>query len=196
MLSKIYEKHSLLSEKIRASYAKRDTNPKYLDAAIKACEEQIAIAKQVAEDILKGEKHFKLKTEEEMHEQFKKSFSEEEWNEFEGSDHQKAMLESIDRLAAESANNNPGLKNTDASQLYMNYAGTTFDPDIHKSKDDFIIIPDTLGEHTGYKQLCIIREKQDNWQEVIKLAEQAKSEGWKGDWDKRIEKARKKLAKD
>jgi len=49
-----------------------------------------------------------------------------------------------------------------------------------------------LGEHTGYKQLCIIREKQGNWQEVIRLAEQAKSEGWVGDWDKRIEKAKKK----
>lgn len=31
--------------------------------------------------------------------------------------------------------------------------------------------------------------------EVIQLAEQAKSQGWAGDWDKRIEKAKKKLGK-
>ena len=56
-----------------------------------------------------------------------------------------------------------------------------------------------IPEHTGFKQLCIIREKQGNWEEVIRLAEQAKSEGWSdgtaGGWDKRIEKARKKLGK-
>jgi hypothetical protein len=70
-----------------------------------------------------------------------------------------------------------------------------FDPNIHKSPDDFIIIPGKLGEHTGYKQLCIIRDSEGNYSEVIRLAEQAKSEGWAGDWDKRIEKAKKKLLK-
>jgi len=50
-----------------------------------------------------------------------------------------------------------------------------------------------LGVHTGYKQLCIIRESQGNFAEVIRLAGQAKSEGWAGGWDKRIEKAKKKL---
>jgi hypothetical protein len=38
-------------------------------------------------------------------------------------------------------------------------------------------------------------KKEGNFQEVIRLAEQAKSEGWAGDWDKRIEKAKKKLEK-
>jgi len=54
-----------------------------------------------------------------------------------------------------------------------------------------------LPIHMGYKQLCIIHEKMENWQEVIHLAEKAKSEGWPdgtaGGWDKRIKKARKKL---
>jgi hypothetical protein len=53
--------------------------------------------------------------------------------------------------------------------------------------------PGKLLQHTGYKQLCIIRENQENYKEVIRLAEQAKAEGWEGDWDKRIEKAKKKL---
>jgi hypothetical protein len=49
------------------------------------------------------------------------------------------------------------------------------------------------AEHTGFKQLCIIYAKQAKYQEVIQLSERAKSEGWVGDWDKRIERARKKL---
>ena len=52
-----------------------------------------------------------------------------------------------------------------------------------------------LPEHTGFKQLCIIRDKQGNYLEVIRLAEQAKNEGWPGDWEKRIEKANKKIGK-
>jgi hypothetical protein len=68
-----------------------------------------------------------------------------------------------------------------------------FNPNIHKSRNDFTIITDALGVHTGYYRLCIIREKEGNWKEVARLAEQAKSEGWAGDWDKRIEKARKKI---
>jgi len=68
-----------------------------------------------------------------------------------------------------------------------------FNKDIHKSKNDFVIIPETLGTHTGYRNLCIIREKQGNHAEVIRLAEQAKAQGWNGDWDKRIERTKKKL---
>jgi hypothetical protein len=37
--------------------------------------------------------------------------------------------------------------------------------------------------------------KKIDFQEVIRLAAQAKSEGWAGDWDKRIEKAKKKVEK-
>ena len=53
--------------------------------------------------------------------------------------------------------------------------------------------PCGMPEHTGYKQLCIICEKQGFWDEIINIAEQAREEGWRGDWDKRIEKAKKKL---
>jgi hypothetical protein len=53
--------------------------------------------------------------------------------------------------------------------------------------------PCGMPEHLGYKQLCIICEKQGFWDEIINIAEQAKEEGWRGDWDKRIAKAKKKL---
>jgi hypothetical protein len=49
-----------------------------------------------------------------------------------------------------------------------------------------------LPSHTGYNQLCIILEKQKNYYEVIRLALNAKKEGWAGDWDKRIERCLKK----
>lgn len=45
-----------------------------------------------------------------------------------------------------------------------------------------------LPTHVGYKQLCIIMEKQKNYEEVIRLSRIAKEQGWNGDWDKRIEK--------
>ena len=47
--------------------------------------------------------------------------------------------------------------------------------------------------HKGYKQLAIIRYKQGEFEEVIKLCKQAKKQGWKGDWDKRIERAKNQL---
>ena len=187
----LIDKHYFYSEQISEFYRRRDEDQKYLEMAITACEAQIAIAKQVAEEELKGEKLFIFKTGEEIYEQFKKDMA-EDLAIIEGSDKQKAMLEAIDRLAGECSD---GLKKPDNSQLHMEYGGTTFDPNIHKSKDDFVIVPGELGIHIGYNRLCIIREKQGNWQEVIRLAEQAKSEGWVGDWDKRIEKARKKLGK-
>ena len=50
-------------------------------------------------------------------------------------------------------------------------------------------------EHPGYKQLAIIEKKNKNWSRVIELCNQAKQEGWAGDWDKRIAEAEKGLAK-
>ncbi len=50
-----------------------------------------------------------------------------------------------------------------------------------------------LPEHIGYKQLAIIKDKQKNYDEVISICLKAKEEGWNGDWDNRIAKAKKKL---
>lgn len=49
--------------------------------------------------------------------------------------------------------------------------------------------------HLGYHQLAIIREKQGDSPEAIRLSEEAKTTGWSGDWDTRITRLRKKLAK-
>jgi hypothetical protein len=50
-----------------------------------------------------------------------------------------------------------------------------------------------LPAHLGYKQLAIILAKQNKYHEAITLCEQAKKQGWAGDWDKRIENYRKEL---
>jgi tetratricopeptide (TPR) repeat protein len=53
-----------------------------------------------------------------------------------------------------------------------------------------------LPAHTGYTQLAIIREKQKDYREAIRLASQAKKQGWNDDWDKRIERCKAKLQKE
>ena len=50
-----------------------------------------------------------------------------------------------------------------------------------------------MPSHTGFKQLMIIEEKRKNYTEVIELAQEAKSQGWRGDWDKRVLRCEKKI---
>jgi hypothetical protein len=52
-----------------------------------------------------------------------------------------------------------------------------------------------LPAHRGYQQLSIILEKRANFREVIVLCARAQKEGWSGDWEQRIERCRKKMAK-
>ena len=52
-----------------------------------------------------------------------------------------------------------------------------------------------LPAHEGYSQLCIILEKQGKFNEAIKYAKQANTQGWSGDWDKRIVRCQKKSGK-
>jgi hypothetical protein len=53
----------------------------------------------------------------------------------------------------------------------------------------------SLPSHHGYKQLSIIMEKRGDHKDARVLCEQAKAEGWKGDWESRIARLQKKLAK-
>ncbi len=52
-----------------------------------------------------------------------------------------------------------------------------------------------LPMHVGFTQLCIIRERQGNYDEAIRLCNEAMMEGWGGDWEKRIERYTKKKLK-
>ena len=52
-----------------------------------------------------------------------------------------------------------------------------------------------LPSHRGYGQLAIVLEKQGRLRESIELCIRAESEGWAGDWQHRIDRCRKKLAR-
>ncbi|MCT8985227.1 hypothetical protein [Shewanella phaeophyticola] len=55
--------------------------------------------------------------------------------------------------------------------------------------------PQMLPSHTGYKQLAIILEKEGDIKSAIKLSEKALKQGWTDDYDKRLVRLNKKLAK-
>lgn len=52
-----------------------------------------------------------------------------------------------------------------------------------------------LPAHTGFEKLAIVREKQKEFDEAIRVAATAKNMGWAGDWDKRIERCKTKGAR-
>lgn len=54
---------------------------------------------------------------------------------------------------------------------------------------------DALPAHRGYEQLAIIPEKQGDYDAVVVLCEQAAGQGWAGDWQKRIDRVKKRQAK-
>lgn len=47
--------------------------------------------------------------------------------------------------------------------------------------------------HPGYKQLAIIREREKDYREAIRICQQARKQGWKGDWDVRIQRCQTKI---
>lgn len=49
-----------------------------------------------------------------------------------------------------------------------------------------------LPAHKGYQQLAIILEKRKQFDEAIELCSQAQTQGWAGDWQKRIDRLKKK----
>jgi len=56
--------------------------------------------------------------------------------------------------------------------------------------------PDSpLPSHRGFTQLAIIREKEGNYTEAIKLSQDALRQGWDGDWEKRITRCQKRMSK-
>ena len=53
----------------------------------------------------------------------------------------------------------------------------------------------TLPAHTGFEQLAIIRERERDFGEAIRLSREAQGQGWSGDWEKRIARCRAKQVK-
>ncbi len=66
-------------------------------------------------------------------------------------------------------------------------------------KEDWFSSDNSEGEgfpeHTGFKQLAIILAKQGDFREAIRISKTALEQGWNGDWEKRIARYEKSLAK-
>lgn len=52
---------------------------------------------------------------------------------------------------------------------------------------------DELPTHPGFRHLAVLYEKDKQYEIAIRLCKAAKKQGWKGDWDKRIERCSKKF---
>jgi len=127
--SSVLDRHFVYSEMIKAFYGQRETEPGALDAAIAACERQIAIAPQA-------------------------------WAAF--------VAESDER-----------------DRHHAEWTG--------KYMSSFV-----APSHRGYQQLAIIREKQGDYSEALRLCREAQAQGWrdsKSDWSKRIARLESKLGK-
>lgn len=163
--SNILDVHFYYQNRIEIFYRNRDNASNALNIAIKACEDQIRIAKEVAKAFCK------------------------ESNEI---NDPIRNLEKLIQMDKDLIKQVPELKNS-------------YEQKIRDKEDKLAKLREklsntnqnnksiTLPQHIGYKQLSIIMDKQNEYNEVIKICLQAKEEGWSGDWDKRIEKAKKKL---
>ncbi len=49
--------------------------------------------------------------------------------------------------------------------------------------------------HKGFEQLAVVYEKQGKFQEAIDLSLQAQQQGWAGDWENRVQRCHKRMAK-
>jgi len=54
---------------------------------------------------------------------------------------------------------------------------------------------DYFPAHHGFQQLAIIREREKNYVEAIRLCKEAMAQGWGGEWEKRIVRCENRLAK-
>lgn len=89
----------------------------------------------------------------------------------------------MDRASAEAIENA-----IDACRLQISIA-----PEVSKAfRKEYPHWPN-LQLHKGFEQLAIILEKQHRFDEAIQLCEQARTAGWAGDWEKRIQRCQKQL---
>jgi len=166
---RMWNRHSYFGQKVRSLYAAREIFPEVLDLAIKACKEQIAISREVGDECRNELIKSELRAKEYLTTML-----------------EKEIQEGDERMVASTKSRLEQIANWE--HLFLTQEKNAAVESVKKTIG--------LPVHTGYKQLCIIYEKQENWQEVIRLAEEAKAIGWvdgtAGGWDKRIEKARKK----
>lgn len=151
---------------IQSFYKDRETDPTALDTAIEVCKAQIAIAPRVAKAMKREyEKPKKTPTYRELGIDVDEPPDQDTW------------LSSL-----------PTVKQRE-------YLGARYD-DWKSGKFRYSDPkPFQLPRHVGFDQLTIICEKQHDYAEAIRVSEMAMKQGWNGDWEARIARCQKKLAK-
>lgn len=151
---------------IQSFYKDRDADPTALDVAIEVCLAQIEIAPQVV-----------------------KAFKREHERPKEGPTYRDLGID-VDE---------PPDQDTWLSSLpeekQREYLGARYE-DWKSGKFRFNAPrPFQLPRHVGFEQLAIIREKQQNYADAIRVSQLAMKQGWAGDWESRLARCEKKLAK-
>jgi hypothetical protein len=154
-----------LSEKIRTLYQDREA-PQVHDELIELCLRQIAMSKSMIHEFQTNS------------EQNKESI--ERW---------KGIKENFDELIR--TDNGDGAINIEFIKTKSLEAENMLKELENPVSRTSIRLPISLG----YDKLFQIYMTDCAYQEAIELAECAKSEGWSGDWDKRIAKANRELSK-
>ena len=66
---------------------------------------------------------------------------------------------------------------------------------VSKETEMLRVLEDYLPAHHGFQQLAIIREREKDYAEAIRLCREAMAQGWGGEWEKRIARCENRLAK-
>lgn len=85
-----------------------------------------------------------------------------------------------------------------APQAYLEireYEKSLYTPYERKTLPKELVNATATSQHKGFEQLAIIEYKRGNYQEVINICNLAKKSKFDGDWDYRIEQAKKKMSK-
>jgi len=93
----LLRKHYEYEEQIHEYYKRRDEDPKIMEATITACENQIAIAADVAKIMTKGKRRYTLKSDDEIISDLKREMA-EDLAIIKGTPEQKSILHSIDAM--------------------------------------------------------------------------------------------------
>jgi hypothetical protein len=176
--SGVESKFEFYESQIKDWYKQRESNPEAIAKTIEACENQINLTPDMVK--LFKERMSKYESEKEKAGYLTDINEDEEI---------KKIMPNMDETFQ-------ALKNSDKATL-KKHDEVNHKIDILKNlnelKNSAVFI--LHRRHVGYTQLCVIRAKEGNWNEVLRLAAQAKHEGWYGDWDDRIDRAQKKLDK-
>jgi hypothetical protein len=193
----IRDKFSFYSDLIYRLYKDRE-KPGVLGAVIEACKRQIALSPEMLALFARAKMEYETKKE--RHEEIKRVFRSvtmEQIGEESLSRNREAILElryargeydkkTFKKLLAE-IKNTPIVDHGVREKLALR-------DEVHELDDlQFAGEGAIHYRHNGFYHLCVILEKQKNYQDLYHYASLAKEEGWFGDWDKRIERAKKKL---